>query len=211
MSHGTAKPSYCFSLYFSYLAFPCSRISVCLSQCHTIWWGEGESRGCAMQRSVLERDFPTQGCCMGGLSWMCLFFNHPNLKSKVALWASSTGSGEAEVPSQRFCHLLHLQQMSTASKRLCFSCRRSPDAWILGGEVGPSLNDSHWAQRKWIHGTAQLLRQRQPKFNLLSPASSSPPACIPQPPTQVQPLPSCGRGLPLAGDTSNTWDLLTSP
>lgn len=84
---------------------------------------------------------------------------------------------------------------------------------FLGGEVDPSLNDSPWAQRKWIHGTEQFLRQKQPKFSLLPPTSSSsfPPTCIPQPPAQVQPLLSCGNGLPLAGDASRTWDLLASP
>lgn len=147
---------------------------------------------------------------MEGFSWMCLFFNHPNLKSKVAPWASSTASGEAEV---LFCHPLHLQQMSTASKHLCFSCRGSLDAWILGGEVDPSINDIPWAQKKWIHDTEQFLRQRQPKYNLLPSTSSSsfPSACIPQPPAQVQPLPSCGKSLPLPGDASHTWDLLASP
>jgi len=98
MCHGAAKPSYCLSLRFGYLAFPCSRISVCLSQCHTIQRGAGESRGWGMQRLVLKRDFPTPGCCVEGLSWVCLCFNHPNLKSKITSWASSTGSGEAEAP-----------------------------------------------------------------------------------------------------------------
>ena len=115
---------------------------------------------------------------------------------------------------QRFCHPLHLQQMSTASKLLCFSCRGSPVAWILDGEVDLSLNDSPWAQRKWSHGTEQFLRLRQPECNLLPPTSSSssfPPACIPQPPAQVQPLPSSARGLPLPADTSHTWDLLATP
>lgn len=81
---------------------------------------------------------------MEGLSWMCLFFNHPAAQSQVGPWLSSAGSGEAEALSPEVLTPCPCTA-NVHCKRLCFSCRGSPDVGGLDGEVDPSLNDSLWA------------------------------------------------------------------
>lgn len=77
------------------------------------------------------------------------------------------------------------------SEHLPLSCRRSPDAWVLGGEVDLSLNDDPWAQSQSMsQWTSQHSAVPEAEAAQIQPFFSSPfpPARSPQPPAQEQRL-----------------------
>lgn len=157
------------------------------------------NRGRGAPGPVLKRDLPTRGCCMEGLSWMCLVRNHPNLKSKAAsLRGRRTFSRGLVAPSLYSKRPLQASTSAFAAER----ARMHP---LWGGEVDLPFTASHGHKGHGaVHDTEQSLTQRRLKFNLLPPTSSFSfrATCIPQPPAGVQPLLSCGRAFPLAGAVS---------